>query len=48
MNKVKALKVLIAFNAWRRGAEIPMPCPTLIGKAIDAAIEHMRKKKAKK
>lgn len=48
MTKLEALKILITFNTWRRGAEMPMPCPTEIGKAIDVAIEHLRKKKEKK
>lgn len=48
MTKLEALKILIAHNAWRRGAEIPQAHPREIGRAIDVAIEHLRKKKAKK
>lgn len=45
MTHDEALKILHTFQKWRRGANIPMPNPTLIGQAIDEAIRVMRKVK---
>jgi hypothetical protein len=39
MTKEEALKILIEYNLWRRGAEMPQPHPFVIGQAIDVAIE---------
>lgn len=39
----KAVKLLQRYNRWRRGADIPMPQPKEIGKAIDTAIEYIKK-----
>jgi hypothetical protein len=43
MKRATAAKTLRSFNAWRRGAEIPMPPAADIGKAIDAAIKALGK-----
>lgn len=43
MGKEKALEILIEYNLWRRGAEIPQPHPFVIGQAIDVAIECLTK-----
>lgn len=41
--KVKEIiRVLHAFQKWRRGADIPMPEPKEIGRAIDGAIRELR------
>lgn len=41
--KVKEIiRVLLAFQKWRRGANIPMPDPREIGRAIDGAIRELR------
>lgn len=41
--KVKEIiRVLLAFQKWRRGADIPMPDPKEIGRAIDGAIRELR------
>ena len=41
--KVKEIiRVLHAFQKWRRGADIPMPAPKEIGRAIDGAIRELR------
>lgn len=42
MDKRQALKVLHAFQKWRRGSNIKMPPPCIIGDAIDVAIKTMR------
>ena len=39
MSKDEALKILVEYNLWRRGAEMPQPHPFVIGQAIDVAIE---------
>lgn len=39
MEKEEALKILVEYNLWRRGAELPQPHPFVIGQAIDVAIE---------
>jgi hypothetical protein len=43
MTKEEALKILIEYNQWRRGLEIEMLPPKLIGEAIDVAIECLTK-----
>ena len=43
MTKDEALKILIEYNLWRRGAEMPQPHPFVIGQAIDVAIECLTK-----
>lgn len=43
MTKEEALKILIEYNKWRRGAETPMLDPKIIGQAIDVAIECLTK-----
>ena len=40
----QALEILIEHQEWRRGAEIPMQEPRIIGEAIDVAIEVLKKK----
>jgi len=42
MKNETAIEVLTAFNAWRRGAEMPMPSPREAGQAIDVAIEALK------
>lgn len=38
-----AVKLLQRYKRWRRGADIEMPRPKEIGKAIDTAIEYIKK-----
>lgn len=45
MTKEEALNILMEFQKWRRGAEIPMQEPRIIGEAIDVAIEVLKQKK---
>ena len=41
--KVKEIiRVLHAYQKWRRGANIPQPDPKEIGRAIDGAIRELR------
>lgn len=41
--KVKEIiKYLHNYQKWRRGADIPMPDPREIGRAIDGAIRELR------
>ena len=40
----QALEILIEYQEWRRGAEIPMQEPRIIGEAIDVAIEVLKGK----
>ena len=44
MTKEEALNILVEFQKWRRGAEIPMQEPRIIGEAIDVAIEALKEK----
>lgn len=44
MTAEQALEILIEHQAWRRGAEIPMQEPRIIGEAIDVAIEILKEK----
>jgi hypothetical protein len=39
----EAVELLNTFNAWRRGADIPMPEPRQIGVAIDLIIAEIEK-----
>jgi len=41
----RAIEVLLSHNAWRRGADIEMAEPKELGKAIEKAIEVLRKSK---
>lgn len=41
----QTIKALHYLQKWRRGANIPMPEPVFVGKAIDEAIRHLRKYK---
>jgi hypothetical protein len=43
MTKEVVLKILQQHNRWRRGEEIPMLSPEIIGLAIDKAIELLKK-----
>lgn len=38
------IDVLERHNRWRRGADIPMVSPTVLGKAIDEAVEILKRK----
>lgn len=41
--KIKEIiRVMHAFQKWRRGADMPMPDPKEIGRAIDGAIRELR------
>ena len=49
MTTEEAIKILKEYNEWRRGAEIPMPEPKIIGEAIDTVIKFCEEQlKAKK
>lgn len=41
-NIKEAVKLLQHYNRWRRGADVEMPRPKELGKAIDTAIEYIR------
>jgi hypothetical protein len=43
MNLTDAIKILKTHNEWRRGAEIEMTDPTMLGKAIDVVLEAISK-----
>lgn len=43
ISESEALKILVEYNEWRRGAESPMLDPKIIGQAIDVAIECLTK-----
>ena len=43
MTEQEALKILVEYNLWRRGAEMHQPHPFVIGQAIDVAIECLTK-----
>lgn len=38
-----ALEVLVKYQEWRRGANIPQPHPGRVGEALDVAIECLTK-----
>lgn len=42
MRVKEIIRILLAFQKWRRGADIPMPEPEEIGRAIDGAIRELR------
>ena len=44
MELSEIIEVLERHNRWRRGADIPMVSPTLLGKAIDEAVDILRRK----
>lgn len=47
--KVKqATKELKRFNKWRRGAEITISSPIIIGEAIDTIVEYLENEFKKK
>lgn len=39
-----ALEILKDYNKWRRGAEMEMPSPKIIGEAIDQIINYVEKR----
>ncbi len=43
MNLPEAIRILTEHNAWRRGAEIPMQSPYLLGAAIDVILLTLNK-----
>lgn len=43
MKRKKVIRYLINYQHWRRGADIPQPDPTELGKALDAAIAILSK-----
>ena len=47
MDNKETLKILHDFQCWRRGKNMDMPDPILIGNAIDNAIRIIRKEKVK-
>ncbi len=36
------IKRLEEYNRWRRGADIPQPCPEQLGKDIDEAVRILK------
>lgn len=44
MTNAQAAQILTEYQAWRRGGDMPMPDPVLIGQAIDLAIKSLREK----
>lgn len=44
MELSEIIDVLERHNKWRRGADIPMVSPTVLGKAIDGAVEILKRK----
>lgn len=42
MEKDEAYKILLSYNSWRRGSEIPMPSPYIIGQAIEVALNELK------
>jgi hypothetical protein len=44
MELSEIIDVLERHNRWRRGADIPMVSQTLLGKAIDEAVEILKRK----
>lgn len=43
MTQDEALKVLVKYQKWRRGADIPQPYAGIVGEALDVAIECLTK-----
>ena len=46
MTLPEAMQALKTYNEWRRGAEIDMLEPRLIGIAIDVILEHLKKRES--
>ena len=44
MKKKECIEILESHNNWRRGADSPMTNPTVLGVAIEKAIELLKKK----
>jgi hypothetical protein len=44
MTEEEAILLLIYYNDWRRGDEIPMPDPNQLGIAIDTVIQLWKKR----
>ena len=44
MELSEIIDVLERHNRWRRGADIPMVSPTLLGKVIDEAVDILKRK----
>jgi hypothetical protein len=42
MTEKEAIMILIEYNDWRRGDEIPQPNPTIVGNAIDKVIQEWK------
>jgi len=38
----QAIEILEKHNLWRRGADVPMCCPTKLGIAIDLILKHLK------
>jgi hypothetical protein len=43
MKAEEALKVLVDYQKWRRGANMPQPYVGVVGEALDVAIDCLRK-----
>ena len=43
MTTAEALEILVKYQKWRRGADIPQPYPGIVGEALDTAIECLTK-----
>ena len=43
MDMQDAIMLLEHHNKWRRGADIPMVNPTVLGEAIDAVVKEYKK-----
>lgn len=43
MTPAEALEVLVKYQRWRRGANMPQPYPGIVGLALDVAIECLTK-----
>lgn len=39
----EAIEILERHNEWRRGAEIPMAQPSILGEAIDVVIKELKR-----
>jgi hypothetical protein len=46
MTEKEAILLLITYNDWRRGDEIPMPEPKQIGNAIDTVVNAWKERNA--
>lgn len=42
MNKEQIIEYLDYYQRWRRGADVPMPDPTELGKVLDYVIEYIK------